>query len=49
MICAIELAPTQLRIADLIARPPDGQAERRPEIARVVDAQISVETWDSRK
>jgi septum site-determining protein MinC len=49
VICALELAPTQLRIADLIARPPDGRAERRPEIARVVDEQISVEAWDYRK
>jgi septum site-determining protein MinC len=49
MICALELAPTQLRIADLIARPPDGRAEERPEIARVIDKQISVEAWDYRK
>lgn len=49
IICALELAPTQLRIADLIARPPDGHTERRPEIARVVDEQISVETWEYRK
>jgi len=49
VICALELAPTQLRIADLIARPPDGRAERRPEIACVVDEQISVEAWDYRK
>jgi septum site-determining protein MinC len=47
VICALELAPTQLRIADLIARPPDGRAERRPEIARVVDEQISVEAWET--
>ena len=47
IICALELAPTQLRIADLIAVPPSGHAERLPEVARVVDEQISVETWDS--
>ena len=49
MICAIELAPTQLRIADLIAVPPAGRAERLPEIARVVDDQISVEAWDNKR
>lgn len=49
IIGALELMPTQLRIADLIARAPEGQAQRQPEIARVVDAQISVETWDYRK
>jgi septum site-determining protein MinC len=47
MICALELAPTQLRIADLIARPPEGHAERLPEVARVVGDQISVEAWES--
>ncbi len=47
MIGALELAPTQLRIADLIARPPEGRAERRPEIARVIDTQISVEDWET--
>jgi septum site-determining protein MinC len=49
IIGALELMPTQLRIADLIARAPEGHAQRQPEIARVVDAQISVETWDYRK
>ncbi|MEN9934419.1 MAG: hypothetical protein RLZZ387_998 [Chloroflexota bacterium] len=45
VICALELAPTQLRIADLIARPPEGRAQITPEIARVADGQISVEHW----
>jgi len=49
VICALEFAPTQLRIADLIAVPPAGRAERLPELARVVDDQISVEVWDYRK
>jgi septum site-determining protein MinC len=49
VICALDLAPTQLRIADLIARAPDGQAGRRPEIARVVEDQISVESWDAQR
>ncbi|HWQ14482.1 MAG TPA: septum site-determining protein MinC [Roseiflexaceae bacterium] len=45
VICALELAPTQLRIADLIARAPEGAAGRTPEIARVVGDQISVAPW----
>jgi septum site-determining protein MinC len=45
VICALELAPTQLRIADIIARPPDGRADALPEMARVVEGQISVEPW----
>lgn len=49
VICALELAPTQLRIADLIARPPDGRAEPAPEQARVTGGQISVEAWSGTK
>jgi septum site-determining protein MinC len=47
VICAIELAPTQLRIADLIARMPEGGAGRTPEVARVEADQISVESWEA--
>jgi septum site-determining protein MinC len=46
VICALELTPTQLRIADLIARPPDGAAERQPEVAQIVEDQISVGVWE---
>ncbi|MFO7167934.1 MAG: septum site-determining protein MinC [Chloroflexota bacterium] len=49
VICALELAPTQLRIADLIARAPDGGVARVPEIARIVDGQISVEPWSAHR
>jgi septum site-determining protein MinC len=47
VICALELAPTQLRIADLIARPPEGRAGQFPEVARIEGDQISVEAWES--
>ncbi|NJK81593.1 MAG: septum site-determining protein MinC [Chloroflexaceae bacterium] len=49
MICALELRPTQLRIAHLIARTPEDGNDRytvQPEVARVVQAQIVVESWD---
>ncbi len=49
VICAVDLAPTQLRIADLIARAPDGPPSRRPEMARVIDDQISVEAWENQR
>ncbi len=50
LICALELRPTQLRIAHLIARTPDGGSDLRetrvqPEIARIEQDYISVETW----
>lgn len=47
VICALELAPTQLRIADLIARAPEGNAGRFPEVACIKDDQISVEVWET--
>ncbi len=52
MICALELRPTQLRIAHLIARTPDGtHAPRRttvqPEVARIEQEHISVEPWEA--
>jgi septum site-determining protein MinC len=47
VICSLELAPTQLRIADLIARAPEGGAGRFPEVAFVEHDQISVEAWEA--
>lgn len=47
VICAIELRPTQLRIADLIARAPDGGATGKPEVAYIDDDQIAVEVWEN--
>jgi septum site-determining protein MinC len=49
VICALELAPTQLRIADLIARAPEGGAGRFPEVAFIEHDQISVEAWEAYK
>ncbi len=48
-ICALEFAPTQLRMADLIARAPDAEHGRGPEVARIVDGQISVASWGVRR
>lgn len=52
VIGALELRPTQLRIAHLIARTPDGNNEPRrtnvlPEVARIEDERISVEPWEA--
>jgi septum site-determining protein MinC len=47
-VCALDLAPTQLRIGNLIARPPDeGRRTKqvRPERAFVSDGQIVAERW----
>lgn len=48
-VCALQLAPTQIRIADRITRPPEtsGRAARwAPEVARIQDDNIVVEAWE---
>lgn len=47
VVCALQLAPSQIRIGSLIARPPDrGRPPKVPEMAHVQDGQIIVERWD---
>jgi septum site-determining protein MinC len=50
MICALELNPTQLRIADQIAISP-GQQRRNPipEQASIQDDQIVAEAWQTKR
>jgi len=45
VVCALDLSPTQLRIADSIAISPGRQREPRPEMARLKDGQIIAERW----
>lgn len=46
LICALELAPTQLRIADTIAiSPEESRRPPRPEMASVRQGQIVAEEW----
>jgi septum site-determining protein MinC len=49
VICALELQPTQLRIASHISiSPPKGRRRRpRPERALVREGQIEAETWEA--
>lgn len=45
-ICALDLSPTQLRIADQIAvAPNDNQTNSVPEQASIVNGQIVAEAW----
>ncbi len=46
MVCALDLRPTQLRIAHLIARTPDDMSNNLPEIARIEQEHIVVESWE---
>ena len=45
VVCALELAPTQLRIAGEIAISPKKQAKSQPEVARLQDGHLEAEPW----
>lgn len=49
IVCALDLAPTQLRIGKHIARPPEGKPSRStiPEMAFVQEGRIIVKSWKS--
>jgi len=49
LVCAIELRPTQLRIADQIATAPKSGGPLSPEVARIDGGQIVVEPWEALK
>jgi septum site-determining protein MinC len=49
IVCAIELRPTQLRIADQIATAPKSGGPHAPEVARIDGGQIVVEPWEALK
>jgi septum site-determining protein MinC len=49
LVCAVELRPTQLRIADQIATAPKSGGPRTPEVARIDGGQIVVEPWEALK
>lgn len=46
MVCALDLAPTQLRIAGRIAVSPDRRGPAKPEVAFLREGQLVAETWD---
>jgi septum site-determining protein MinC len=49
IVCAIELRPTQLRIAEQIATAPKSGGPNAPEVARIDGGQIVVEPWEALK
>ena len=49
VICALDMQPLQLRIADVVARPEEhATLDAGPEMARIVDGRIVVEPWSGR-
>jgi septum site-determining protein MinC len=49
IVCALDLSPTQLRIADQIAVTPQRRGKPQPEMARLQNGQVIAEPWDPRK
>ena len=44
-ICALDLSPTQLRIADQISITPPQRRRPKPEMASLVDGKVVAEAW----
>lgn len=45
VVCALDLSPTQLRIAGKIAIPPQKRGEAEPEIALIRGDQVIAQSW----
>ena len=45
VVCALDLSPTQLRIADKISVSPPRKGKPKPEIACLEDGQVSARDW----
>jgi septum site-determining protein MinC len=45
VVCALDLSPTQLRIAGQIATTPGHRGKPQPELARLQDGQVVAELW----
>lgn len=46
IVCALDLNPTQLRIAEIIAISPKRKGKPQPEVAKIIDGQVVAETWN---
>ncbi|MEW6569226.1 MAG: septum site-determining protein MinC, partial [Chloroflexota bacterium] len=49
VVCALDLSPTQLRIADHIAVSPERKDKARPEMACIRDGQLVAEGWNEER
>jgi len=45
-VCALDLSPTQLRIAGQIAVAPERRGKPLPEIVKIKDGRLQAETWN---
>jgi septum site-determining protein MinC len=49
VVCALDLSPTQLRIAGKIAIAPKRKGPPQPEMAKLVDGQVVAQAWSPRR
>jgi len=49
MVCALDLSPTQLRIADKIALAPKRKGKPQPEVACIQNGQVVAEPWNPKR
>lgn len=49
VVCALDLSPTQLRIAGTIALTPKRRGKPQPEMAYLKDGVVIAETWDPKR
>ena len=49
VVCALDLSPTQLRIAGAIAVTPKRRGKPQPELARLEKGQVVAEAWDPKR
>ncbi len=49
VVCALDLSPTQLRIADKIAVTPNRRGIPKPEMARLNEGQVVAEPWEPKR
>lgn len=48
VVCALDLTPTQLRIASHVAVPPQRKGKPQPEMASLQNGQVVAETWNAK-
>ncbi len=48
VVCALEMSPTQLRIANLFYAPPTKKKNKGAEIARIIKNEIITEIWNTK-
>lgn len=49
VVCALDLSPTQLRIAGQIAVTPKRRGKPQPEMAHLTNGQVVAEPWDPKR